>query len=120
MNIGAAARIASDSARFWIASVDGHPVGYFAAVVAGDDCADIVQAPDTVNIVGAYVQPEHRRGKIATASIDEVASWAREIGCTRLAVDFETQNAPARGFWLKHFTPVSRSLIRTVDVRLVD
>jgi GNAT superfamily N-acetyltransferase len=113
-----AARIARDTERFWVARAGGAPAGYIAAQLAVTDCADIVQAPDTVNVVGAWVDPAHRRGHIATALLATLISWARERSAPRIGLDFESQNAPARAFWLAHFTPVVRALIRHVDSRL--
>ena len=96
----------------------GEPVGFIVARVANDDCADVVQASDTVSVVGAYVTPERRRDGIATALLNELIQWAANECYPRIAVDFESHNREGRSFWLKHFAPVAYSLIRTADARL--
>jgi len=36
-------------------------------------------------------------------------------GYTRLGVDFESINPTAYGFWLKHFTAYTYSVVRRID-----
>ncbi|MGC9520832.1 MAG: GNAT family N-acetyltransferase [Anaerolineae bacterium] len=56
---------------------------------------------------------------VATALLSHALAWAREAGYRRCAVDFETTNPLARRFWLRHFTPVTYSLGRHVDRRVL-
>jgi hypothetical protein len=45
--------------------------------------------------------------------------WAVEEGFVRCSVDFEATNLEACQFWLKHFQPACRSMIRRLDERIL-
>jgi GNAT superfamily N-acetyltransferase len=86
----------------------------------GDDGAgELVRDAATVAITGAYTEPAQRSSGVATALLQTVCTWAADQGAARLSVDFETQNIDGARFWLRHFQPVSYSLLRQVDERIL-
>jgi GNAT superfamily N-acetyltransferase len=103
----------------WLALDAGGVVG-FLALEPGDDCdCALLSDPGTVNISGAYIL-EARRGRGAAAALlDHALAWARAQGYARCAVDFESMNTLAARFWSRWFEPVSYSLVRSIDRRIV-
>ena len=67
------------------------------------------------NICGAFCLPEYRGKGISQSLLDFIISKLREEGYTRLGVDFESFNPTATGFWLKHFTAYTSSVVRRID-----
>jgi GNAT superfamily N-acetyltransferase len=99
----------------WLAEQDGQAVGYIRFQPPDPTVSHIVQDPGTASCTGAYVLPEVRGSGVAEALLKRAVSWAREEGLARCAVDFESENPTASGFWLKHYDPVDYSLIRYID-----
>jgi hypothetical protein len=68
-----------------------------------------------MNICGAYCLPQYRGtgvyNNLLAYLLDVLNSeWFKLIG-----VEFESFNPNARGFWLKHFTEYSNSVVRRID-----
>jgi hypothetical protein len=49
------------------------------------------------------------------ALLNELLADAVANGLKRCSVDFETANLEGKHFWLTHFQPVCRSVIRRID-----
>lgn len=103
---------------FWLALDNGEPVGYFESSPSHPGARELIRDVGTCSICGAYVKPDLRKGGVGAALLSRVIEWARDNGFTRCAVDYETHNIFGSRFWLKHFSPVTASVIRTVDERV--
>jgi GNAT superfamily N-acetyltransferase len=100
----------------WFASRAGKTAAFLKMCPL--DVNYLVTDEKTIWIQGAYTK-EHARGQgIGTALLDHALTWAQGKGYQRCAVDFESDNALACEFWLKHFEPVCFSLARWVDPRI--
>lgn len=80
----------------------------------------ILEDPGTATIRTTFTTEAHRGKGVCTALLNHALAWARDAGRVRCAVGFESANAFACRFWLRHFRPVCYSLIRNVDERLID
>lgn len=76
-------------------------------------------APGTGNICGAYCLPEYRGQGIAPALLQHILRTLQNEGYARLGVDCETFNPTAMGFWSKHFTQYTTSVVRRIDENAV-
>jgi len=83
--------------------------------IAVDDENFACDAPDMLNICGAYLMPEYRGKGVFDALLSYAETILAQDGCRRLGVDFESFNPTALGFWLKHFTAYTRSVVRRID-----
>ena len=72
-------------------------------------------SPDMRNICGAYCLPEYRGTGLYRELLNFTAQKLRTEGIMRLGVDFESFNPNAYGFWLKHFTAYTHSVVRRID-----
>ena len=72
---------------------------------------------DMINICGAYLQKEYRGNGIFDALLFYTENIFAAEGFLRMGVDFESFNPTAYGFWLKHFTAYTYSVVRRVDER---
>lgn len=88
-------------------------VGYMEMMKEGETF--VCDAPDMMNICGAYLLPEYRGRGLYTQLLRFLMNTLYDEGYRRLGVDFESFNPTARGFWLKHFTQYTASLARRVD-----
>jgi len=92
----------------------------FIALEPGDDCeCAFLSDHKTVNIAAAFTFLEERGKGVASALLAHSLNWARDAGYTRCAVDFESTNIQAARFWMRWFEPVSFSLMRSIDDRLL-
>lgn len=102
----------------WLASYKGEVISRMLIGPCTQDAAYIITDERTASITAAFTK-EHMRDKgIGTTLLKHSLGWARSEGYERCAVDFEPENTLGRSFWLKHFRPVSFSLIRQVDQRI--
>ncbi len=67
-----------------------------------------------LNICGGYLKPEYRGSGIYFGLLQYLLKVLKNEGFTRLGVDFESFNPPARGFWLKYFTQYTYSVMRSI------
>ncbi len=67
----------------------------------------------------AYCLLEHRGKGLYQNLLVFIISALKREGCTRLGVDFQSYNSSARGFWLKHFTIYTNSVVRRIDERII-
>jgi GNAT superfamily N-acetyltransferase len=77
--------------------------------------SDVAADDEGVFITGAYVRPSHRRVGASTAMLDAALRHYAAVGARCMALDFESFNPEARGFWFRHFRPVCYSLIRVPE-----
>lgn len=109
-----------NSKMIWLAFIEGEPVAFLRTGPANDDVAAIIHDEKTTSIYGAFTQAGHRGKGIGKALLDRFIQAAHSEGYLRCAVDFETMNLLGSRFWLKQgFTPVSFSLLRQVDERVI-
>ncbi len=107
------------SNAIFLATREGDVIAYLLIGPASDDAATIIYDEGTASITGAFTEPSARGAGVATALLNRGLAWAQEQGYVRCAVDFETMNPEARGFWLRHFSLVSLGLERHIDARAV-
>ena len=68
-----------------------------------------------MNICGAFCLSEYRGSGIFNNLLSYLVTTLKGEGYTRIGVDFESFNPTARGFWLKHFTEYTNSVVRRID-----
>jgi GNAT superfamily N-acetyltransferase len=110
--------LAQPGHRLWLAYHGNEPIACLGQRPANPDACAIVSDNATTSIIRAYTKPAARGHGVATALLNQALTWARNEGYARCAVDFEPMNLLAVRFWLRHFQPVSLSLIRQVDQRI--
>jgi len=122
-----AARDTVGRTREWLSNPDnlqvlaylgGETVGYMQFEPQGHGTAHIVSDEKSFACTGTYVKEGLRQHGIGAALLSHCAEWARQHGYLRLSVDCESANIAGSSFWLKHFTPVCYSMMRTVDERI--
>ena len=99
--------------RAFVAEADGQIVAYMEATEDGENF--LAETPGCMNICGAYCLPAYRGTGAAQALLAHMISAFRAEGCTRLGVDCESFNPTALGFWSKHFTAYTHSVVRRID-----
>lgn len=105
--------------HLWLAWQGERPVGFIRCQPPEPTVSFIAGGPATTGITGMYVDPEFRGQGIGFALLSTLTAHAKDSGFQRISVDFETRNTPARQFWLRHFQPISYSLMRRIDDRFV-
>lgn len=109
-----------DSDReIFLAFMKGEPVAFLRVGPANPDVAAIIFDEKTTSIYGAFTKEAMRGQDIGTSLLACAVERARNRGYERFAVDFETMNLLGSRFWLRHFNPVSYSLLRYLDERAV-
>lgn len=104
----------------WMAWYGNEAVGYMKVAPIEDGAAWIVNGEKKFAVNGAYVKPEHRGKGIAKSLLSAIMDWALNEGFVRCSVDFEATNFEACRFWLGHFQPVCRSMVRRLDERILN
>lgn len=104
--------------NLWLALDHGELIGYFESTPSHLRASELIRDPGTCSICGAFVKPGVRKGGVGAALLDTAIAWAKENGYERCAVDYESHNIHGSRFWLKHFSPVTSSVIRRVDERV--
>lgn len=99
--------------RYFCAFSEGDAVAFVEVADAGENFA--CDDEGMQNICGAYCLAAHRgRGLFPNLINFAIGALARE-GYTRLGVDFESFNPTANGFWCKHFSVYTSSVVRRID-----
>ena len=99
--------------REFIAMQGGSPVAF---IEIGDDGeAFVTETGGMMNICGAFCLREHRGKGVAQGLLNYAISVLKAEGYESLGVDFESFNPTASGFWLKHFTAYTNSVVRRID-----
>jgi len=103
----------NDPPRVFTAELDGRLIAYMEVCDEGEHFASF--SPGMQNICGAYCLPEHRGSGTATALLSFLTAALKEEGNPFLGVDCESFNPTALGFWSKHFTAYTHSVVRRID-----
>lgn len=102
----------SDS-RLFVAK-DGQKIVSFIEIAdEGENFATEVNS--MVNICGAFSIPEYRGTGISQSLINYAIRTLKSEGYELLGVDYEGFNPTANGFWKKHFTIYTNSVVRRID-----
>jgi len=96
----------------------GQVVAYILAELSGETF--IQDTPGYLHCKGLYCLPEHRGKGVSQALLSLLVSKLKSMGYTRLGVDFESINPAGSGFWLKHFTAYTHSVVRRIDENAVE
>ena len=107
-------KLADRSQAVFVALCRGEAVGYLEIGPASNNASTIIRDPGTASITGAYTRPSFRRRNLGRKLLSCAVGWARDEGYVRCAVDFESMNAPAYGFWLRSFDPVCVGMFRVI------
>ena len=99
----------------WLALEGERPAAFLRFEPHGDGSADILDSEFGMHCTGAYTRPEYRGRGLAAALLDLAIAHARATGLQRMTLDFESINPEATAFWLRYYTPVCHSLIRTPE-----
>jgi GNAT superfamily N-acetyltransferase len=112
--------LADPNKEIWLALIDDEPAGFLHLGPANDDVATIIYDEKTTSIYGAFTVEDQRGRGIGAALLRHAVESARSAGYLRCAVDFESMNIGGARYWFKQgFKPVSLSLHRLVDERLI-
>jgi GNAT superfamily N-acetyltransferase len=106
-------------AIFWLAEHNGEPIAYLRSEPPTPDVSFLVHDPGTLSISGAWTYPDWRSRGVATMILAEILRWGEAHGYVRCSVDFESANIYGSRLWLGHFEPVTYSLLRKVDERVL-
>lgn len=107
-----------ETPRYFVAFQDSAPIAYLKLSEEGETFA--CSTKDMSNICGAFCLPEHRGKGVMPELLNFVIRKLASEGYTRLGVDFESFNPTAHGFWLKHFTAYTHSLVRRIDENILE
>lgn len=99
----------------WLACDETGPAGFMRFDGYEFDGAEIVESETTIKINGAYVRPACRGRGAAAGMLDAALRDYAGRGFTACAVDFESFNPEAAGFWPRYFEPVCLSLMRVPE-----
>ena len=103
--------------RFFAIKVNGETVAFIEIMASGENFA--CEDTGMMNICGAYMLPEYRFSGMFTKLLSFLMDTLGAEGYTRCGVDSESFNPTARGFWLKHFTPYTYTVVRRIDERIL-
>lgn len=94
---------------------------YIAYIKVGDNGENFVTEDSSMlNICGAYCMPSFRGTGVTQNLLSHLMTTLKKEGYTRLGVDCESFNPNARGFWLKHFTEYTNSVVRRIDEKAIE
>lgn len=89
----------SSVAAFFLAEIDGSPVG-FAQCQLRRDYVEGTESSPVGYLEGIYVEPAARGSGVAKALLAACEAWAREMGCLEFASDCELTNSGSLAFHL--------------------
>lgn len=75
----------------------------------------VTEVKSMVNICGAFSMPEYRGTGLSQSLINYAIKILKSQGYELLGVDYEGFNPTANGFWKKHFTIYTNSVVRRID-----
>jgi ribosomal protein S18 acetylase RimI-like enzyme len=99
--------------RYFVAKHNQKIIAYVEIMDKGENFA--CDDSSMMNICGASCHPDYRGCGIYNNLLAYVVTTLKSQRYTRLGVDFESFNPTARGFWLKHFTQYTNSVVRRID-----
>lgn len=87
-----------------------------AFVEVGQDGENYLTEDESMqNICGAYCEERYRGTGLSAAVLHFAIATMQQEGFRLMGVDYESFNPTAAGFWAKHFTPYTCSLVRRID-----
>ena len=98
---------------YTVAKYEGKIIAFIRAERDGETF--IKDLPGYIHINGVYCLPEHRGKGINQSLLCLLVQNLRRLGYTHLGVDYESINPFAYGFWQKHFTSYTHSVVRRID-----
>ena len=98
---------------YFIARYQGQAVAFIRAEPDGETF--IQNTPGYLHCKGLYCLPEHRGKGISQNLLKLLLQKLKTLDYTRLGVDFESINPSGSGFWLKHFSAYTHSVVRRID-----
>ncbi len=101
----------------WLAYRGAMAVAEVRCEPTNDTAGAIAADPGTTFITSAYTMPAERNSGVASALLAQLLEHARAAGCERCVTDFESANLPGARFWMRHFQPITFSVLRYVDER---
>lgn len=110
-------RRTSEDVRYFVAKEANKNIAYIKISAEGENFAS--EDNSMMNICGAYCLPEYRGTGEYHNLLSYLISTLKKEGYIRLGVDCESFNPNARGFWLKHFTEYTHSVVRRIDDKAV-
>lgn len=110
-------KIEGDDHHLWAAYDNGKPISYMRTRHGGETF--VSDDPKIVNICSAFTAESARGTGAGAAILAAIVEWAKEHGCERLGVDYESFNIFGSRFWMKHFTPFMFSAVRCIDDRII-
>jgi GNAT superfamily N-acetyltransferase len=96
-----------------IAKQGSLPVAFILAEADGENF--LMQTPGYRHITGLFCLPEHRGTGVSRELLSLLIQTLKADGCSRLGVDYESFNPSGSGFWKKHFTAYTHSVVRRID-----
>jgi len=109
---------ARNQSIYFASRYQGQTVAYILAELHGETL--IKNTPGYLHCNGAYCLPEHRGRGISQVLLRLLVNKLKSKGYTRLGVDFESINPSGSGFWLKHFTAYTHSVVRRIDENAIN
>jgi GNAT superfamily N-acetyltransferase len=104
----------TENTRYFAAKFEGKPVAYLK-VNKNDGETFVVRVPGYAHFKGVYCLPEYRRCGVIQKLLNFVVGTLKTEGMALLGVDYETYNPTAWGFYNKHFTSYTYSVVRQID-----
>ena len=98
---------------YFIARYKEQPIAFICAELDGETC--IQNVPGYLHCKGLYCLPEHRRKGVSQNLLNRLIQKIKNQGYHYFGTDFESVNPSGSGFWLKHFTAYTHSLVRRID-----
>lgn len=108
---------ASEDCRYFAAKAGGRYIAYIKTSSSGENF--ITETGRMFNICGAFCEPSYRGSGVYHNLLAYLIKVLHKEGYRLLGVDCESFNPTARGFWLKHFTEYTHSLVRRIDDKAV-
>ena len=98
---------------FFVSRQKGQAIAFICAEPGGETC--IQDVPGYLHCKGLYCRPEHRRMGVSNNLLNHLIQKIKTQGYHYLGTDFESMNPSGSGFWLKHFSAYTHSLVRRID-----
>lgn len=106
-------RAETRNSRVFTANRGEQPVAFIEVTDDGETFAS--EQNSMKNICGAFCLPNYRGMGIMQGLLNYVIFLFKAEGYKSLGVDFESFNPTANGFWLKHFTAYTNTVVRRID-----